>query len=106
MIGGTRRRFLLVDIKLATKRPGYIEVSIVRAVESGDGAVWQDGPVALSCRRIVGRDLRLTRLVDVAEAKKLCASRTNVSHLNKSLTELLLNVEVEILGVGCADVLV
>src|ERR1700704_866949 len=103
MVGGTRRGFLLVNIKLAAVRSGYIEVGVIRAVESGNWTVWENvGSSALparSSRGIEGSDLRLTGLVDVAKAEEFCAPGAHISDLNESPAKLLLHVEVEILGI-------
>ena len=57
-------------------------------------------------RGVVGCDLRLARLVDIAKAEKFRAQSADVSHLKHRLAELPFNVEIEVLGVGSAEIVV
>src|SRR4029077_2894619 len=103
MIRRRCRRFLLVNIEEITEGPRYVEVHAIGAVESADRTIGRSEPTGAGarCGSVPGSDLRLAWLIDVTEAEQPGSFRTDVTHLEDcGLTHLLLQIQIEILGVG------
>ena len=105
VIRRARRRFFPINVEQRRiGGAGHVEVRAVRPVKSGDRTVRQDRAVTLSGRSIVRSDLRLGGLINIAESEQLGAPRPHVSHFDHRFAKLLLQVQVEILGIGSANV--
>src|ERR1700730_16079044 len=92
VISGSGTGFFPVDIEEVPKWTR----SITAKIEA------QNAPTG----KIRRSDGRLVGLVDVAESEQLGSSRADITDLEDGLTELLLKIQVEVLGVGRANVLV
>src|SRR5579862_3102884 len=101
VVGGKGRRFFLIEVEeVGISRPRNVSATI----EAANGTVGIDRPGA-GRTTIIGGDLRLARLVDVAEAEQPCPFRSDVCQLYGALVAYsLLNVNVPVLHVRRTDV--
>src|SRR5690348_4342908 len=106
MVGRVGGGLFLVDIEQSRERcAGNVEVDAVGTVEPANKAVWCRLTPCGALAQIESGDLRLGRLVDVSEAEKLGPLCAHVADLNDGLrSKLLLDVQVEILGIGSTNV--
>src|SRR5271168_4236183 len=109
VISGSSGGFLLVDKEEITEGPGHVEIHAVGAVEPTDRTVGRSEPTSAGSRggSVPIRNLRLARLVDISEPEQLVSPGADITNLeHHSLAQLLLQVHVEVLGIGRANVLV
>src|SRR4029077_3363264 len=117
MISGRSSGLLLVYIEEIAEGSRHVEVHSVGAVDPADVAIgrrlghgdsWGHGtPSRGGGAGVPSCNLRLARLVEVAEPEQLGSSGADISDLeDHGLAQLLLHIQVEVLGVGGANVLV